>query len=52
MQQTLFLSNNTSYPAFSSDVDINSLGLKQGMGGTRNLIVGGANMGGGRYPTN
>ena len=41
---TLVLSNNTSYPAFSSEVDINSTGVKHGAGQQqRNLIVGGPN---------
>ena len=47
MQQTIFLSNNTSYPAFSSEAEINSLGLKnQPSGQAKNLMVGGANVGG------
>jgi len=40
MQQTILLSNNTSYPAFSSDVDMNSIGMRQGVG-QRNLTIGG-----------
>ena len=47
MQQTIYLSNNTSYPAFSSDADINTQGLKhQPSGPGKNLMVGGANVGG------
>lgn len=47
LQQTIFLSNNTSYPAFSSDVDFNSNALRhQPSGPTKNLMVGGANVNG------
>ena len=28
MQQTLAMSNTTSYPGFSSDVDVGSIGVK------------------------
>lgn len=40
--QTL-LSDNTSYPAFSSEAELNSIGVRQGGPAQRNLMIGGAN---------
>lgn len=40
--QTL-LSDNTSYPAFSSEAELNSIGVRQGGPAQRNIMIGGAN---------